>query len=195
MKKIVIFASGNGSNAAAIIRHFQDHPNVKVVAVYCNNPAAGVIQKAQDSDVPVRLFNREMLNGGMVLQDLEKDAPDLIVLAGFLWLFPASIVARFPRQIVNIHPALLPKYGGKGMYGMNVHRAVQQNGEKSTGITVHFVDEHYDEGDVIFQASVALDGRETCEEIAGLVQDLEHKHFPTVIEQLLLPDKISSHNP
>lgn len=194
MKKIVIFASGNGSNAAAIIRHFKDHQYARVVAVYCNNPAAGVIQKAQDSSVPVRLFDREMLNGGMVLQNLVKEAPDLIILAGFLWLFPASIVARFPRQIVNIHPALLPKYGGKGMYGMNVHRAVQQNRENSTGITVHYVDEHYDEGDVIFQASVALDGRESCEEIADLVQELEHRHFPRIIEQLLLQGGVSSLN-
>lgn len=185
MKKIVIFASGGGSNAEAIMKHFSGRENIRVSGVFTNNPNAGVLQKAEKYGVPTIVFNREELNGDIVLYKLDAIKPDLIVLAGFLWKFPEHIVRQYPDKIINIHPALLPNYGGKGMYGLHVHTAVHNNKEKESGITIHFVNEHYDEGNIIFQASVALDDCATPQDIAAKVLQLEHKYFPAVIEDLL----------
>lgn len=187
MKKIVLFASGSGSNAEHIIRYFADDQHIEVVAVFCNNPSAGVIARAESLHVPVVLFTREELNGESVHLKLNAFGPDLIVLAGFLWQFPAHLVEAFRNRIVNIHPALLPKYGGKGMYGMHVHQAICDNKETETGISIHFVNEHYDEGAMIAQHKVALDGSETPEQVAAKVQKLEHEFFPKAIAQLLHP--------
>ncbi len=185
MKQLVIFASGSGSNAENIIRYFHDSGKAKVAAVFCNKPGAGVVGRARRHGVPVEIISRETLNSGHVLADLKKINPDLIVLAGFLMMMPSSVIQAFPDKIINIHPALLPRFGGKGMYGDNVHRAVLQSGERETGITIHYVDEHYDSGDVIFQAKADVGPDATIDSIARSVQALEHEHFPKVIEKLL----------
>jgi phosphoribosylglycinamide formyltransferase-1 len=188
MKRLIIFASGAGSNAENIIRYFTENGTAQVVAVFSNKATAGVLQKAENHGIESIVFSKDELNDGSVCKEVGNIKPDLIILAGFLLKFPDDIIAAYPNKIINIHPALLPKYGGKGMYGMNVHRAVQQNKEAETGITIHYVDGHYDKGDVIFQKKVKLDGNETCEEISAKVQQLEYEHFPAVIEKLLTPD-------
>lgn len=185
MKHIVLFASGSGSNAANLIRHFHGTKLARIAAVFCNNPAAGVIARAEALGVPVVLFTREELAGESVLLKLQTFRPDLIVLAGFLLKFPDHLIEAFPGVIVNIHPALLPKYGGKGMYGMHVHRAVLENNETETGITVHYVDGHYDNGDVIAQHRVNIADCASAEAIAEKVQALEQVHFPAIVERLL----------
>ncbi|RXR20810.1 phosphoribosylglycinamide formyltransferase [Flavobacterium amnicola] len=185
MKKIVIFASGSGSNAEKIILHFKNSTLGNVVAVFTNNLHAKVLERAKKLDIATQIFTREALNNGEVLEKIEVIQPDLIVLAGFLWKFPENIVKEFPNQIVNIHPALLPKYGGKGMYGMHVHQAVLDNKETQTGITIHFVNEHYDEGGIIFQQTVTIDDCKSAECIAEKVHALEHEYFPLEIEKLL----------
>lgn len=185
MKRLVIFASGAGSNAENIMQFFAENPEIKVAAVFSNKADAGVLNKAERFGVESIIFNKEELNNGSVLAEVQQINPDLIILAGFLLQFPQDIVAAYPNQIINIHPALLPKYGGKGMYGMHVHRAVCDNKETETGITIHYVDAHYDEGDIIFQEKVPLDGNETCEDVFAKVQQLEYRHFPNVIAQLL----------
>lgn len=185
MKKIVIFASGSGSNAEKIILHFNKKSLANVAAVFTNNPDAKVLLKAKKHQVPTVVFNREELNSGRVAQDVNQIQPDLIVLAGFLWKFPDDIIQQYPNKIINIHPALLPQYGGKGMYGMKVHQAVLANNEKESGITIHYVNEHYDEGGIIFQKAVAVADCKTGEEIAEKIQQLEHRYFPDVIEKLL----------
>lgn len=190
MKKIVLFASGSGSNAENIIQYFKQSQQAEVVAVFCNNPKAMVIQRAENQKVPVVVFSKIELLGESVLLKLHAFHPDLVVLAGFLLQFPLNIIQAYPHKIINIHPALLPKYGGKGMYGMNVHRAIAENKETETGISIHYVDAHYDEGDIIFQQTVALDGTESPEAIAQKVHQIEHEHFPKVIEQLLTQSKI-----
>lgn len=185
MKKIILFASGSGSNAENIIKYFQEKKSAEVVAVFSNNPNAKVLEKASNLGVKTYIFTKEELNSGQVLVKTNEFQPDLIVLAGFLWKFPDDIVAAYPDKIINIHPALLPKYGGKGMYGMNVHKAVLENKESHSGISIHFVNEHYDEGAMIFQAEVSVENCQTAEEIATKVQELEHIHFPEVIEKIL----------
>jgi phosphoribosylglycinamide formyltransferase-1 len=185
MKNIVIFASGTGSNAENIIRHFTGNAVARVASVFCNKPDAPVIGKAVRLGVGVEIFDRGMLADGTVAQTLSGYKPDLIVLAGFLWKFPESLIDAYPKKIINIHPALLPKFGGKGMYGMNVHRAVIENREAETGITIHYVDAHYDEGDVIFQKSVAVHPGDSCDDVAEKVRELEREHFPKVIEGLI----------
>ena len=185
MKKIVLFASGSGTNAENIILYFNQKLTAKVASVFCNNPNAKVLDRAKNLNVPTVVFSKEELNNGFVLNKLEKYKPDLIVLAGFLWQFPASIIEKYPNSIINIHPALLPKYGGKGMYGMHVHAAILENKEPETGITIHHVNEHYDEGNIIFQQSVKIDDCKTPDEIALKIHELEHKHFPMVIEEIL----------
>lgn len=185
MKKILLFASGTGSNVENIIQYFKNQNDVAVVGVFSNNQNAGVLEKAKRHDVFSLVFNREELNNGTVLEKVNAMQPDLIVLAGFLWKFPEQIIAQYPNKIINIHPALLPKYGGKGMYGMNVHRAVLENNETETGITIHYVNEHYDEGEFIFQKSVNIEDCATAECIADKIHDLEMKNFPKVIERLL----------
>ena len=185
MKNIVIFASGSGTNAENIILYFKNKNNAKVVAVFSNNQTAAIIDKANNLKVPTIVFSREQLKSEVFLQKIKGFRPDLIVLAGFLWQFPESIILSYKDKIINIHPSLLPKYGGKGMYGMNVHKAVLENKEAETGITIHYVNENYDEGKIIFQKSVAVDKCKTPEEIAAKIHELEMDNFPHVIDQLL----------
>lgn len=185
MKKIVLFASGNGSNVENIIQYFKNNNVLSVAGVFTNNLHAKVIEKSEKHNIPHFVFNKEELNEGIVLEKINQLQPDLIVLAGFLLKFPEHIIAKYPNQIINIHPALLPKYGGKGMYGMHVHRAILENQEKETGITIHYVNEHYDEGEFIFQQKVNIQDCQTPEEIAAKVHELEHRYFPEAIENLL----------
>ncbi|MEY4962974.1 MAG: hypothetical protein RLZZ323_293 [Bacteroidota bacterium] len=185
MKKIVVFASGSGTNAENIIRHFKSTGIASVVAVFTNKAEAQVIQRAEKYHVPTQVFSKNDLETGKVLQKINAIQPDLIVLAGFLLKFPESIVIAYPDKIINIHPALLPKYGGKGMYGMHVHQAVVENKEPKTGITIHYVNENYDEGNVIFQKEVAVLVTDTLEVVAAKIHQLEQDHFPAVIEKLL----------
>lgn len=185
MKKIIIFASGSGSNAEKIMQYFDTHSTTEVAAVLSNKSEAGVLALADKFQVPTLVFSREELNGTRVLDYLQEIKPDLIILAGFLWKFPKSIIETFPGKIVNIHPALLPAYGGKGMYGLNVHRAVVEDRAAETGITIHYIDEFYDEGAIIFQEKVVLTGVETPEEVATKVLKLEHAHFAQVIDSIL----------
>lgn len=184
MKKIVLFASGSGTNVENIARYFQDSKTIKVQAVFCNNQNALVLEKTKQFHIPTFVFTKAELQSEIVLNKLQEYQPDLIVLAGFLLQFPLSIINKFPL-IINIHPALLPKYGGKGMYGMNVHRAVLENKESETGITIHYVTENYDEGVFIFQERVSVTDCNTAEEIAQKIHQLEQKFFPKVIEELL----------
>ena len=186
MKKIVVFASGSGTNAENIIQYFTKKEIGSVVAVFTNNSKARVIERAKNHDVPIEIFSKEDFKESKVLQKLNIIKPDLIVLAGFLLKFPENIIKAFPNKIINIHPALLPKYGGKGMYGMNIHKAIVENKEKETGITIHFVNENYDEGAIIFQQKVTLSGEETTEEVAAKIHELEQEHFPLIIENLLI---------
>ncbi|NMH27637.1 phosphoribosylglycinamide formyltransferase [Flavobacterium silvaticum] len=186
MKKLLIFASGAGTNAANIMRFFKSDDKISVAAVFTNKPDAGVVDKAADYQIPVVTFTKQELLDGTVLDKMAQFNPDLIVLSGFLLHVPSVIVQAFPDKIVNIHPALLPKYGGHGMYGMNVHKAVLENNEPETGISIHYVNEQYDEGDVIFQRSTSVADCSSAEEIALLVQKLEHEYFPKVIREILL---------
>ena len=189
MKKIVLFASGNGSNAENIILHFKNIEQTKVIAVFSNNPEAKVLDRAKSQLVATFTFNKLELLEGQVLEKLQQLQPDLIVLAGFLLKFPEAIINAFPNKVINVHPALLPKYGGKGMYGMHVHQAVLANKEKETGITIHYVNEHYDEGEFIFQKAVSIESCTTAEEIAAKIHELEMCYFPQVIEDLLVKTK------
>ena len=185
MKKIVLFASGNGSNAENIMAYFDLSKAVSVVAVFTNNSEAKVIERAKKFKVPTFIFNKMELSEATVLKQLKLLQPDLIVLAGFLLKFPIHIINEFPNKVINIHPALLPNYGGKGMYGMHVHQAVFENKEKETGITVHYVNEHFDEGEFIFQVNVNIENCKTAEEIAQKIHELEMEHFPKVIDRCL----------
>lgn len=185
LKNIVIFASGSGSNAEKIIQHLAGSSLAQVSCIYCNNPEAGVIERAKRLRVPCRVFTREEYKNGKVLSEIQALATDWIVLAGFLWLIPSSFVQAFPQRIVNLHPALLPKFGGKGMYGHFVHEAVIEAGEKESGITIHFVNEHYDEGAIIHQSSFSIDPGDSPEDVARKGQILEHRDFPQVIENLI----------
>lgn len=185
MKKIVLFASGNGTNAEEIIRYFNKSSFASVVDVLTNNSNAKVIDRAKKFNVNTVVFNKTELNEGFVLDEINKIKPDLIVLAGFLWKFPEAIIKHYPNKIINIHPALLPNYGGKGMYGMNVHNAVFENNETETGITIHYVTPNYDEGAIIFQKKVTILDCKSPEEIAEKVHALEHAYFPKVISEIL----------
>lgn len=185
-QKIVVFASGSGSNAEQIIQHFANQPNIRVVKIYVNNPDAFVIERAKRHQIESKVFDRSyfLSHQGLIL-DLAQENPDLIVLAGFLWKIPETIVKAYPNKIVNIHPALLPKFGGKGMFGMHVHRAVIATGESESGITIHYVNENYDEGAIIMQAKVSVASSETPESLAQKIHKLEHQHFPATIEKIL----------
>ena len=185
MKKVVIFASGSGTNAENIILHLKKSCQGNVVGIFTNNPNAKVIERAKNLNVSVQVFNKNELSDGFVLEKINSLQPDLIVLAGFLLKFPESIISQYPNKIINIHPALLPKYGGKGMYGRHVHNAVFENKEKETGITIHYVNENYDKGAFIFQKSVTIEDCKTAEEIAEKIHKLEMEHFPIIIQQLL----------
>jgi phosphoribosylglycinamide formyltransferase 1 len=185
-KHIAIFASGSGSNAENISRFFCQHPAIKVSLFLTNKPDAPVIERAKRLEIPYYIFDRnEFYNSDKVVEELKKFDIDLIVLAGFLWLIPSNLIKNFPKAIVNIHPALLPKFGGKGMYGSRVHSAVIENNEKESGITIHFVNGDYDAGDIIFQSKCAVEEGETPESLAGKVHELEYRFFPEVIESVL----------
>jgi len=186
MNSIAIFASGSGSNAENIINHFNEGNIAKVVLVLSENKDAFVFERARKLNVPSILFSTEELKNGRVLSILNQYQVDLIVLAGFLKLFPELIVKEYPHRIVNIHPALLPKYGGKGMYGTKVHKAVIEAGESESGISIHYVNNNYDEGDIIFQAKCPVMKDDTPESLAQRVHSLEYEHFPKIIEQIIL---------
>ena len=189
LKRIAIFASGSGSNAENIIRYFSDSTNIKVVLVLTNNPHAKVLERAKKFNVPCKVFNRfDFTTDEDFLQNLI-DEVDFIILAGFLWLMPKRIIDQFPQKIINIHPALLPKYGGKGMFGMKVHQSVIDNKEKETGITIHFVNEHYDEGTIIFQKSIEIEMDDTPDSIVEKIHQLEYENYPKVIEKVMLKDE------
>ena len=185
MKRLSIFVSGNGTNLQRIAEYFQGHPDVKIVNVVCNNPQAYAIERAKKLGIPVRMVNRQMFNSPEFTQEMADLKLDLIVLAGFLWKIPESLIQAYPRKIVNIHPALLPKYGGKGFYGEHVHEAVVAAKEAQSGITVHYVNEIYDSGEIILQARVALDEKETPDSLAAKIHQLEQAYFPVAIEQVL----------
>ena len=186
MKRIVLLASGSGSNVENIVQYFQGNPKINIAAVMANKRDAMVLDRCQRLKIPALYFNRYALyDSDVVTTTIKALAPDLIVLAGFLWIIPAALVKAFPDRIINIHPALLPKYGGKGMYGMKVHSAVVESGDKESGITIHYVNEHYDEGAIIRQVHTAIDPGETAEEVANKVHALEYIHYPRVIEELL----------
>ena len=185
MKKLLLFASGTGSNVENIIQYFKNNATIKIVGVFTNNPIAKVLDIAKKNSISTIIFSKEEFNGGLILEKIQDLQPDLIVLAGFLWKMPEQIVAAYPNKIINIHPALLPKYGGKGMYGLKVHQNVLDNQEKETGITIHYVNEHYDEGELIFQQKIDIEDCASADAIASKIHELEHKHFPEVIEKLL----------
>lgn len=185
-KNIAIFASGSGSNAERIVEYFSGSEEINVKLFLCNNPEAGVIQRAERLNIPLVMFNRQAFKSGEVVKILQENKIDWVILAGFLWLVPQNMVEAFPNKIINIHPALLPKFGGKGMYGHFVHEAVVANKETESGITIHYVNENYDEGAIIFQASYPVLPSDTPEDVAKKGQVLEHKHFPEVIEKVIL---------
>lgn len=186
MKKIALFASGNGTNAQRIIEYFKDNKKVHVVLVASNKPDAFVLERAKRAGIPTFTFDKkDFFETNKVLHHLLQEKIDWIVLAGFLWKIPESLLKTFPDRIINIHPALLPKYGGKGMYGMKVHEAVIQNKEKESGINIHYVNEHYDEGKTIFIAKCIVNSTDTPETLANKIHALEHEFYPKVIDQLL----------
>ena len=186
MKRLAIFASGNGSNAQAIAEYFSESSEACVVLILTNRKDAFVIERAKALNIPVRVFNREDFYQTEVITHILIDEKiDMVVLAGFLWLLPPSLLHAFPDRIINIHPALLPKYGGKGMYGAKVHAAVIEAGEKESGISIHFVNEHYDQGQVIFQARCEVEITDTPDSLAAKIHQLEYAHFAAIIHQVL----------
>lgn len=186
MKNIAIFASGAGSNAQKIIDHFKQSDKARVTVIVCNKPGAGVLQIAEREGITSILLEKEaFLHSDKYIQLLKEQKIDLVVLAGFLWKIPANLVQAFPNRIINIHPALLPKFGGKGMYGHFVHEAVIAAGEKESGITIHFVNEKYDDGETILQERIIITPEDTPESVARKVQALEHQWFPVIVERLL----------
>jgi phosphoribosylglycinamide formyltransferase-1 len=185
-KNIIIFASGTGTNAENICKVFAHHPHIQVQALFCNNPNAGVLDKMKPLGIPIHLFNRsDFANEASFLKLIQQYKPDLIVLAGFLWLIPPYLVNAFPRKIINIHPALLPKFGGKGMYGHHVHEAVLAAKEKEHGITIHFVTDKYDEGPPIFQARFDVNATDNIATISHKISVLEMQYFPEAIRRVL----------
>jgi len=185
-KRIAIFASGSGSNAQKIMEHFKYANDAEVALVLSNNPEAYVIQRADNFEIPSHIFDRyEFYQTNEIVDLLKRLEIDLVVLAGFLWLVPDNLLKAFPNKIINIHPALLPKYGGKGMYGDRVHQAILDAGEEEHGITIHFVNENFDEGEVIYQARFRVEPGDTLEQIKFNGQQLEHLHYPKIIENLL----------
>lgn len=186
MNHIAIFASGNGTNAKAIIEYFRQNPDIKIECIVCNNPKAKVINIAQEFQIPYYIISRgDLYQTDHVLELMKNSNIDLIVLAGFLWMIPEKLLQEFSGKIINIHPALLPKHGGKGMYGARIHEAVLHAGEKETGITIHYLNEKYDEGEIIFQKSIPVEETDTPEIITSKVHQLEHEWYPRIIEQLL----------
>ena len=192
-KRLVLFASGSGSNVENIIQYFRKHTHVSIAAVLTNKRDAQVIDRCNRLGVNALFFNRNAFSKtDCVLNVVSAMKPDLIILAGFLWKIPENLIQNFPNKIVNIHPALLPNYGGKGMYGMNVHEAVKANNETETGITIHYVNENYDEGAIIHQAKTKLEAKDSAQDIAKKIHTLEYEHFPKIIEKLLVSPDIDS---
>lgn len=190
MKRIAIFASGAGSNAKKIIEYFANHAAIQVALVVCNKPGAGVLDIAAGHGVPTLLIEKEQFfRGNGYVDELKRANIDFIILAGFLWKIPTALIQAFPNKIINIHPALLPKYGGKGMYGQFVHEAVLAAGESESGITIHIVDELYDHGQTIFYASCPVLPGDTAATLAQRIHALEHQHYPEVIEQFIMNSK------
>ena len=186
MKKIAILASGRGSNAEAIIQYFKNVDDIEVSLIVTNKIKAGVIHRAQNHVIPIHIIERNQLYNSEKLLDLMLEYEiNVIVLAGFLLLVPIYLIQAYPEKILNIHPALLPQYGGKGMYGMNVHKAVKENRDIMSGITIHLVNEKFDEGKQLFQASCRLEQEDTAESIAAKVLKLEHKYYPKVIHYFI----------
>lgn len=191
MKRLVIFASGSGTNAENLIKFFINRDDASVVTVFTNNPNAQVIERAKKCNVNTVLFKKQAFtSSNEILSTLKELKPDLIVLAGFLLKFPEHILQEFPNKVINIHPALLPKYGGKGMYGMHVHEAVVRNNESQSGITIHYVNEQYDEGAIIFQARCQVNKNDTAEDVAKKIHNLEMDNFPEVVSKLLFLDNV-----
>lgn len=187
--RLAVFASGGGTNAEAIFKYFKDHPSIEVVMLLSNNPKAYALQRAENYQIRNVVFNREeFLEGTVIREHLESAGVTHIVLAGFLWLIPDYLIQAFPDKIINIHPALLPKYGGKGMYGAKVHEAVKAAKDMETGITIHLVNTRYDEGRILFQKKCSITGNDSPEHIAGCVHKLEHEHYPRVIEEWVRGD-------
>ena len=191
MKRIAIFASGAGSNAAKIIKHISTSSFIQIALIVSNKSNAGVLTIANQHTIPSLLIEKEQFfRGDAYVEQLKKNQIDFIVLAGFLWKVPEKLIQAFPNAIVNIHPALLPNYGGKGMYGSLVHEAVIANKEKESGITIHWVNEHFDKGEHIFKATCTVEENETPESLASKIHALEHTHFARVIEELLIKNNI-----
>ena len=189
VSRIALFASGSGTNAEEIFKFFKNHPRIQVVTLLSNNPQAYALERAIKYGVPTLVFDRKQFRESSLVSDwLKQRQVTHLVLAGFLWLIPKYLTDTYPNKIINIHPALLPKYGGKGMYGMHVHEAVKHSGDPSTGITIHLVNEKYDEGKILFQASCPVYKTDTPETIASHVHKLEYEHYPRVIEQWILAD-------
>ncbi|MEY3679229.1 MAG: hypothetical protein RI924_1370 [Bacteroidota bacterium] len=185
-KRIAIFASGSGSNAQKIMEHFKKHPDAEVALVLTNNPDAYVLQRADNFELPTHIFDKQEFYQTEEVIDLLKNLKiDLIVLAGFLWLIPQNLLASFPKKIVNIHPALLPKYGGKGMYGDRIHKKVLADGEEESGISIHYVNEEFDAGEIIYQAKFKIEPGDDLEMIKFKGQQLEHHYYPKIVEQVL----------
>jgi phosphoribosylglycinamide formyltransferase 1 len=186
MHRLAIFASGSGTNAENIIRYFQNKPQIKVSCICTNRADAYVAERVRPYNIPVFVFSRQdFYESDKILDYLKENKIDWIILAGFLWLIPANLIDRYSSRIINIHPALLPKYGGKGMYGASVHKAVIENQEKQSGITIHFVNNEYDKGNIIFQVACNIDPSDTPDTLASKVHALEYKHFPRVIEEVV----------
>ncbi len=184
--KIAIFCSGSGSNAQKIIEYFQEHKSAEVVLLLSNNKNAYALERAKSLGVPTRVFDKAQFSQSpIIVNELKELGVNWIILAGFLWLIPENLIEAFPNSIVNIHPALLPSYGGKGMYGMYVHEAVVKAKEKESGISIHMVNKEYDKGRIVFQAKCFLTDDDTAETLAKKIQTLEHEHFPKVIDALI----------
>ncbi len=191
MKNIAIFASGSGTNAETIIKYFDNNKNISVSRIFCNKENAYVLTRAKNLTIPTLVFNKKIFyDSDIILNQLKNDKTDLIVLAGFLWLVPDNILKKYKNRIINIHPALLPKYGGKGMYGSKVHEAVVNAKEKESGITIHLVNEVYDDGKIIFQGKCIVEQSDTPDSLAAKIHKLEHKHYPQVIEQILTEESL-----
>lgn len=184
LKKIVIFASGTGSSAENIIIRLKEKTEISIEKIYCNNPKAFVLERIKKYNLKKLVFENNHLEGDEVLNDLKNINPNLIVLAGFLKKIPLKIINHFKNKIINIHPSLLPNYGGKGMYGMNIHKSVIHNKEKKSGFTIHYIDEYYDTGNIIFQKSINIKTKNP-EDLAKQILSLEHKHYPIVIKEIL----------